>query len=472
MRSKAARTSGRVPEPPTPGRLTPSERPPSVAATIHAWSAAVVAMPGILIPVACSSRSRSGSRSSRRAATTPCRRRRVRASRAGRRHRARRSRGRRRGRPPVPRDRRVPARDPRPPRLRDPPPRPSPPRRRPASARRRPLPAARWADPRRTGRATSSIRPAPGWSASRRHWTEPKLSCPTKGDRSVAIWVGIDGAGAVSKARPLIQVGTWGYCHNGVENHYAWHEVYPNQPYSVGFVTLIHPGDRIAAAVVFRQRAFTLTLVNLTTGRRAEVVEQAPKAVRGTRRMDRRGADRRLSELPSADPAELLARSTSRRRARRSVRRWPGSTARGRASGRRWCRGAGPWRRSVRWPLRAKGSPSAARRTSPWSRETECRDPIPVLRRIQWYRSARSVRRSWPRSNSPGDRGPATNPPSRGASSCPERERVGFGDGDGRSTPGGRGRTGHRRALRGAARRPRRHAPRRRSARPPIGSST
>jgi Peptidase A4 family len=114
------------------------------------------------------------------------------------------------------------------------------------------------------------------------HWTEPKLSCPKKGDRSVAIWVGIDGAGAVSKARPLIQVGTWGYCHNGVENHYAWHEVYPNQPYSVGFVTLIHPGDRIAAAVVFRQRAFTLTLVNLTTHRRAEVVEQAPKAVRGS----------------------------------------------------------------------------------------------------------------------------------------------------------------------------------------------
>ena len=86
----------------------------------------------------------------------------------------------------------------------------------------------------------------------------------------------------MTRARPLIQLGTWGYCHNGVESHYGWHEVYPVQPFSVPFATTVHPGDRMAAAVVFRQRAFTLTLVNLTTGRSVEVVEHAPKAVRGT----------------------------------------------------------------------------------------------------------------------------------------------------------------------------------------------
>jgi len=113
-------------------------------------------------------------------------------------------------------------------------------------------------------------------------WTEPKLTCPKKGDRSVAIWVGIDGATTASKARPLIQIGTWGFCHNGVESHYAWHEVYPTQPFSIPLGMRIRHGDHIAAAVVFRQRAFTLTIVNLTTGVRKEIVEVAPKATRGT----------------------------------------------------------------------------------------------------------------------------------------------------------------------------------------------
>jgi len=113
-------------------------------------------------------------------------------------------------------------------------------------------------------------------------WTEPKLRCPTKGERSVAIWVGIDGDRGATTSNPLIQVGTAGECRNGVERHFAWHEVYPTQPYSQAFGTVIKPGDRMAASVEFRKRTFVLTVVDLTSGARAVVVERAPKALRAS----------------------------------------------------------------------------------------------------------------------------------------------------------------------------------------------
>jgi hypothetical protein len=113
-------------------------------------------------------------------------------------------------------------------------------------------------------------------------WTEPKLRCPTKGVRSEAIWVGIDGDNGATTTRPLIQVGTAGECRGGVERHFAWHQVYPNQPYSRSFAAVIKPGDRMAASVVFRKREFVLTVVDLTTGATSQVHERAPKAARAS----------------------------------------------------------------------------------------------------------------------------------------------------------------------------------------------
>jgi hypothetical protein len=114
------------------------------------------------------------------------------------------------------------------------------------------------------------------------HWTEPKLRCPTKGVRGVAVWVGVDGDRGATTASPLIQVGTAGECRNGVERHYAWHQLYPTQPYSRPFAAVIKPGDRMAAWVVFRQKAFVLTIVDLTTGVSSDVQERAPKATRAS----------------------------------------------------------------------------------------------------------------------------------------------------------------------------------------------
>ena len=113
-------------------------------------------------------------------------------------------------------------------------------------------------------------------------WTEPKLHCPTKGVRSVAIWVGIDGDRGATTTRPLIQVGTAGECRGGVERHFAWHQLYPNQPYSRSFAAKVKPGDRIAASVVFRKREFVLTVVDLTTGVTSTISERAPKATRAS----------------------------------------------------------------------------------------------------------------------------------------------------------------------------------------------
>jgi hypothetical protein len=113
-------------------------------------------------------------------------------------------------------------------------------------------------------------------------WTEPKLHCPTKGVRSVAIWVGIDGDRGATRTRPLIQVGTAGECRGGVERHFAWHQVYPNQPYSRSFAAVIKPGDRMAASVVFRKREFVLTVIDLTTGVASTVNERAAKATRAS----------------------------------------------------------------------------------------------------------------------------------------------------------------------------------------------
>ena len=212
---------------------------------------------------------------------------------------------------------------------------------------RRPPPRARSSPrPPSTGAATSPASPAPGSSASRPAGREPKLHCPTKGVRSVAIWVGIDGDRGATKTRPLIQVGTAGECRGGVERHYAWHQIYPNQPYSRSFGAVIKPGDRMAASVVFRKREFVLTRRRpddggdldwsrsrrrRPPGRSAEWIVEAPTG-------DCPGHCHQLT-LPSFAPDPVHA--TPRRR---SATTSAASSARGTGSGRRWVS-----RRAPRW---------------------------------------------------------------------------------------------------------------------------
>ena len=209
-----------------------------------------------------------------------------------------------------------------------------------------------------------------------------------------------------TKTRPLIQVGTAGECRGGVERHFAWHQLYPNQPYSRSFAAVIKPGDRMAASVVFRKREFVLTVVDLTTGVTSDGQGAGPEGHPGERRMDRRGPDGRLpGALPPAHPAVVRpdpvhrrpgdARRPPRRR-RRSVE--PRADDDGHAEG----RPAGEDRQRLERRRQLHGQPPVAPASDGAARGV-------------------SIGAT---SNISGDRGPATIPPCRGASSC--TERVGF----------------------------------------------
>lgn len=117
-------------------------------------------------------------------------------------------------------------------------------------------------------------------------WVEPAVSCPPTGDRSMSIWVGIDGVRSASLGidalEPLIQVGTQVDCRDGVESRYGWHEVYPTDPAVVPFGDIVNAGDRIEAQVRFIAGTFTLTLLNRTARTRETVVVRAPGASRVT----------------------------------------------------------------------------------------------------------------------------------------------------------------------------------------------
>jgi hypothetical protein len=104
--------------------------------------------------------------------------------------------------------------------------------------------------------------------------------------QDVAIWVGIDGvkSGAgVSAGTDLVQIGTQAGCNHGRASAFAWYEVIPQDPLSVGIPGVtIAPGDHVRAMVSFARDVFTLLLVDETSGESFSVARTLAHARRQT----------------------------------------------------------------------------------------------------------------------------------------------------------------------------------------------
>jgi hypothetical protein len=97
-------------------------------------------------------------------------------------------------------------------------------------------------------------------SAVKGNWVVPALAPNPSGENTyVAIWVGIDGY----SDNTVEQIGTEQEVVNGVQQNYAWVEMYP-QPSHMLFE--VNYGDYITASVTFNGGVFTLSLSDLTTG--------------------------------------------------------------------------------------------------------------------------------------------------------------------------------------------------------------
>jgi hypothetical protein len=90
-------------------------------------------------------------------------------------------------------------------------------------------------------------------------WTVPKLVA-TKDSTYCAIWVGMDGFLGTS----VEQIGTSHNWENGVQQNYAWFEMYPHGAYQInGFPD--EKGDQISAHVLYAgSDTFKMTITNHT----------------------------------------------------------------------------------------------------------------------------------------------------------------------------------------------------------------
>lgn len=100
-------------------------------------------------------------------------------------------------------------------------------------------------------------------------WTQPKVRCPSSGQTSVAIWVGIDGSSAVGTmpdaSATLAQTGTTGDCDDGKATYGAWFEFLPDLRQITPLSVPVNGGDTIWARVLSLGKGrFVATLVNVT----------------------------------------------------------------------------------------------------------------------------------------------------------------------------------------------------------------
>ena len=91
------------------------------------------------------------------------------------------------------------------------------------------------------------------------NWTEPAVSCPSKGTQYAVFWVGIDGFSSNS----VEQDGTLAECNHGAASYFSWWEMFPtNSIQTVG--SSVSPGDSISASVVRSGSTYTLKLTDST----------------------------------------------------------------------------------------------------------------------------------------------------------------------------------------------------------------
>jgi peptidase A4-like protein len=90
-------------------------------------------------------------------------------------------------------------------------------------------------------------------------WSEPAVSCPSRGTLDAVFWVGIDGftSGSVE------QDGTLAQCSHGKASYFTWWEMFPtNSIQAVG--SSVSPGDSISASVVRSGTTYTLKVTDST----------------------------------------------------------------------------------------------------------------------------------------------------------------------------------------------------------------
>ncbi len=100
-------------------------------------------------------------------------------------------------------------------------------------------------------------------------WTQPSVRCPSSGQTSVAIWVGIDGSSPVGglpdASATLAQTGTTGNCDHGRSSYGAWFEFLPDLQQITPMSVPVKAGDKIWAQVRWLGSGkFVATLINLT----------------------------------------------------------------------------------------------------------------------------------------------------------------------------------------------------------------
>jgi hypothetical protein len=99
------------------------------------------------------------------------------------------------------------------------------------------------------------------------NWVVPAVASNVAGYSSA--WVGIDGW----SNNMVEQIGTDSDYVNGQAHYYAWYEMYPAASVTLGLS--ISPGDTISASVaVTSPGQFTLSLMNVTTGKSSSVPPQ------------------------------------------------------------------------------------------------------------------------------------------------------------------------------------------------------
>jgi hypothetical protein len=93
-------------------------------------------------------------------------------------------------------------------------------------------------------------------------WTVPALDCQQTPNALDAMWAGI---GGVPSDAELLQTGVSDSCKGGVQQHWAWWELWPASPVNLGL--RVFPGDEMAASVYRDQAGQWVTRIdNLTTG--------------------------------------------------------------------------------------------------------------------------------------------------------------------------------------------------------------
>jgi hypothetical protein len=94
---------------------------------------------------------------------------------------------------------------------------------------------------------------------------QPKITCPGVSNQVTSNWVGLDGF----TSKTVEQDGTFGFCSGPASKtpqYEAWYELFPAGSVNV---FAVNAGDKISVSVRFASGKFTLSVADLTTGKKA-----------------------------------------------------------------------------------------------------------------------------------------------------------------------------------------------------------